>query len=213
MRHVRRNDSVSKNSLALWAVALLLFALAGGVFAQSALAGEAPTVTVRVEGINATLIPPTQVTLSGPAVVNDGNSEDACSITSALGALQLASAGNWSGPWSTKFKQYSIYGIDGETHAFEEGSKANYFWSFWLNDKEAEVGACEAQLNPGTGSCSSPAATENSVRRRPLCRSRPKRPPASTSVNRSRSPSGGTPPQVLPQKSLAQASSAAARAR
>ncbi len=149
MRHVRRNDSVSKYSLALWAVALLLLALAGGVFAQSALAGEAPTVTVRVEGVNATLIPPTQVTLSGPAVVKDGNSEDACSITSALGALQLASAGNWSGPWSTKFKQYSIYAIDGETHEFEEGSKANYFWSFWLNDKEAEVGACEAQLNPG----------------------------------------------------------------
>ncbi len=149
MHHVRRNDSVSKSSIARWAVALLLLALAGGVFAQSALAGEAPTVTVRVEGVNATLIPPTQVTLSGPAVVKDGDSEDACGITSALGALQLASAGDWSGPWSTKFKQYSISSIDGETHEFEEGSKANYFWSFWLNDKESEVGACEAQLNPG----------------------------------------------------------------
>ncbi len=128
---------------------LSLLLLVAGALAQGALAAEAPTVTVRVEGLNATLIPPTQVTLSGAPVVNDGKPEDSCSITSALGALQLASAGNWSGPWSAKFNQYSIYTIDGETHEFEEGSKANYFWSFWLNDKESEVGACEAQLNPG----------------------------------------------------------------
>jgi hypothetical protein len=130
-------------------LALLLLALAGGVFAHGARAVEAPTVTVRVEGLNATLIPPTDVTLSGSPVVKDGNPEDSCAITSALGALQLASGGSWAGPWSAKFKQYSIYTVDGETHEFEEGSKANYYWSFWLNDKEAEVGACEAQLNPG----------------------------------------------------------------
>jgi hypothetical protein len=149
MHIFRRIDSFSRGPLAPRVAAVLLLALAGGVFAQSAQAGEAPTVTVRVEGINTTLIPPTQVTLSGPSVVEDGDPEDACSITSALGALQLASGGDWSGPWSTKFRQYSIYTIDGETHEFEEGSKANYFWSFWLNDKESEVGACEAQLNPG----------------------------------------------------------------
>ncbi len=149
MHHSRPVISVPRNVLALCACALLLLLLAGGVLAQSVYAAEAPTATVRVEGVNTTLIPPTQVTLSGSPVVKDGKPEDSCSITSALGALQLASGGNWSGPWSTKFQQYSIYAIDGETHEFEEGSKANYFWSFWLNDKEAEVGACEAQLNPG----------------------------------------------------------------
>ncbi len=149
MHHSRRIKSVSSKPLALCVAVLLLLALTGSVVAQSARADEAPTVTVRVEGINATLISPTQVTLTGSPVVKDGKSEDACSITSALGALQLASGGNWSGPWSTEFTQYSIYTIEGETHEFEKESKANYYWSFWLDDKEAGAGACEEQLHPG----------------------------------------------------------------
>jgi hypothetical protein len=127
--------------------ATLLLALAGGLLAPGASAGEAPTVTVRVEGLNATLIPPTQVTLSGSPVVKDGKPEDACSITSALGALQLASDGNWAGPW--ELGQYAIFTIDGETHEFEKESKANYYWSFWLNDKESEEGACATQVHEG----------------------------------------------------------------
>jgi hypothetical protein len=142
LRHHRPLPAL-RAGLALCALAVLLLAL------PAVAAAEAPAVSVRVEGLNETKLAPTTVTLAGAPVVKDGNAEDACSITSALGALQLATGGNWAGPWSSKFHQYSIYSIDGETHEFEESSKANYFWSFWLNDKEAEVGACEAQLNPG----------------------------------------------------------------
>jgi hypothetical protein len=122
------------------------------VFASSALGAGPATVTVEVEGLNETKLPPTQVTTSTAPVVknnSEGNPEGSCSGTSAVGALQLASGGNWSGPWSSKYNQYEIFTIEGETHLFEEGSKANYYWSFWLNDKESTEGACEAELAPG----------------------------------------------------------------
>ncbi len=149
--HCSRRRSLWTYPLAPLCAATLLLALAGGLCAvPGASAEEAPTVTARVEGLNATLIPPTQVTLTGSPVVKDGHPEDSCPITSALGALQLASGGNWAGPWNTKFNQYEIYTIAGETHEFEASSKANYYWSFWLNDKESmEAGACEAQLHQG----------------------------------------------------------------
>jgi hypothetical protein len=117
--------------------------------AQDALAASPATVTVRVEGLTETKLPPTQVTTTAEPVVKDGKAEDACPGTAGLGALQLATSGNWSGPWNANFRQYEIFSIEGESHVFEPGAPANYFWSFWLDDKESEVGACEAQLSPG----------------------------------------------------------------
>ncbi|MGA2320808.1 MAG: hypothetical protein ABSG95_08690 [Solirubrobacteraceae bacterium] len=113
--------------------------------ASVALAAGPATVTVRVEGLNETLLPSTQVMTTTTPVDKDGKPEDSCPGTSALGALQLATGGNWSGPWSSKFKQYEIYSIEGESHSFE----TNYYWSFWLDEQEATVGACEAELQPG----------------------------------------------------------------
>lgn len=130
--------------------ALLLGVLLCLLVSSSAVAAGSPaSVTVRVEGLNETKLPPTLVTTTTTLVVKDGNGADSCSGTSALGALELASAGNWSGPWEAKFNQYSIYAIAGETHEFEEGAPANYFWSFWLNNKFSELGACETELQPG----------------------------------------------------------------
>jgi hypothetical protein len=128
---------------------LCVVCIAFAASVSSALAGEPATVTVRVEGLSETKLPATQVTTTTTPVVADGKAEDSCAGTSALGALQLATGGNWSGPWNGKFKQYEIYSIEGESHVFEEGASANYFWSFWLNNKEATTGACEAELNSG----------------------------------------------------------------
>lgn len=149
---------------------LLLVALFCLLLPASAIAAGSPAeVTVRVEGLTETKVLPTLVTTTTASVVKDGNSSDACPGTSAIGALELATAGNWSGPWEAKFNQYSIFTIEGETHEFEESAPANYFWSFWLNDKESEVGACEAELQKGDqvlffpscygASCSVPAPT------------------------------------------------------
>jgi hypothetical protein len=128
--------------------ALLLCCLAA-----PALAGEPATVTVRVVGANnQALVPLTQVTTTTAPVVKGGNpASDSCPGTNALGALQLATNGNWEGPWSSEFNQYEVLTIAGESHPFET-PKANmptHYWNFWLDNKEASAGACEAELHNG----------------------------------------------------------------
>jgi hypothetical protein len=131
--------------LALSVVCLSL-ALAFGTDVSGALAAGPATVTVRVEGLTETKVPPTLLTTNTTPVVNDGKAEDACSGTSGLGALQLATNGNWSGPW--EYGQYFIDTIAGETHVYEKGMRS-FYWSFWVNDKYSELGACEVQLESG----------------------------------------------------------------
>jgi hypothetical protein len=122
-------------------VALLLLA------SQSeAASGNPATVTVRVEGVTETKLPLTQVTTTTEPVVKDGKAEDSCPGTSALGALQLATGGNWSGPWDASLHQYFIEAIAGEGEAV--GASKDY-WSFWVNDVFQETGACAVELEAG----------------------------------------------------------------
>ncbi len=109
---------------------------------SAALASGPATVTVRVEGIGQTTVPLTQVTTNTNPVVN--GSEGSCPGTSALGALQQATAGNWAGTWSEKFKQYFIETIGGEALA-----GTTYYWSLWVNDVYSSAGACEVEPQPG----------------------------------------------------------------
>ncbi len=144
-------------------IAVLALALAA---APSALAGS--TVTVRVEGLNQTLLAPTEVTTDPTPVVKDGNSAHSCSGLTAAGALERATAGSWGGEWFEGFHGYSVETILGETHAFEPAAAANYFWSFWLDNKAASTGICEGELQSGqsillfpecfseTGACPAP---------------------------------------------------------
>ncbi len=127
-------------SLALGATCLCLFA----VVSSAAATGPA-TVTVRVEGLNQTLVLPTQVTTTTDPVVKDGHAEDSCPGTSALGALEIATGGNWGGPWSASFHQYELFSIKGESHEFGSGA----FWDLWVNHAASEVGACEVEPNEG----------------------------------------------------------------
>jgi hypothetical protein len=129
--------------LAFGVCCLSLMALAPSVLA----AGPA-SVVVRVEGTTATLIPPTEVTTTTSSVVKDGNPAHSCLGTSAAGALQLATSGNWSGTWFSGLG-YSVETIAGESHLFEEGAATNYFWAFWLNNKPATAGVCETELSSG----------------------------------------------------------------
>jgi hypothetical protein len=136
-------------SLAVAAAAAALAAPSGASAEGASPASGPSTVTVRVEGTSETLLPATTVTTNPAPVSRDGNPSHVCGGGTALGALQLATGGNWNGTWSESFHQYEILSILGETHVFEGGASANYFWSFWLNDRESEVGACEAQLHTG----------------------------------------------------------------
>jgi hypothetical protein len=132
----------------LAAVLVSLLAVVGAAFAPTALAGAPATVTVRAlvptgsEGYES-LTSLTQVTTTTAPVTKNGGS---CSGTSAGGALELATKGNWDGAWSSKYSDYELTTIDGHSYPFGEGLP---YWSFWLNNKEATVGICEAELEPG----------------------------------------------------------------
>ncbi len=80
--------------------------------------------------------------------MKDGNSADSCSGSSAAGALEQATSGSWNGEWFSGIG-YSVETILGETHAFEPGVPANYFWSYWLDNKDSSVGVCSGELSSG----------------------------------------------------------------
>jgi hypothetical protein len=125
---------------------LLSASLALLLSASCALAGTPATVTVRVLGPAPnyeSLTPPTTVTTTATPVTKDGGS---CSGTSAAGALELATKGDWEGTWSSEFNDYEVAGIDGQAHPFEGPAP---YWSFWLNNVEAPEGICEAELEAG----------------------------------------------------------------
>jgi hypothetical protein len=123
---------------------LVLFALAGAASADAA--GPA-TVTVRVIGSNGQpLLPLTQVTTTTTPVVKDGKPEDSCTGTSAAGALELATKGNWDGEWNSSFG-YGVETIEGVSYPFTQPD----FWTFWVDNKESSEGVCGAksELNQG----------------------------------------------------------------
>jgi hypothetical protein len=85
--------------------------------APAAMAG--PTVTVRVEGDDATLLPATRVTLG------DGAQQDAatgCGDNTAAAAIERATNGNWD-------RQQFTSTILGETHSYADSD----YWEEWID--------------------------------------------------------------------------------
>ncbi len=102
-------------------------------------AASAPDAFVRVEGAHTTLIAQRLVrTQSGDRV--KGN---ACSETSAAAALDDATHGKWSGSYSTKYGDYLVSSIDGETPT------GTNFWTLFVNGRTSSTGACETPLHSG----------------------------------------------------------------
>jgi hypothetical protein len=131
-------------------VAALLSLLAVlAITAPAVLAAGPATVTVEVEGSSETKVPPMLVTTTNTAVVknnSEGHPEGSCTGTSAAGALELATAGNWSGKWYGGTLGYAVESIVGESYPFS----GSYFWDFWLNNKaEEEHGICGVELKAG----------------------------------------------------------------
>ena len=128
----------------------LLSGLAAGVVllvaAQSALAAD---VGVRVEGTPDTLVPRTVVSTS---LDNQSRRRKPpchhAPSASAGGALERATAGDWSGRWAS-FGDYEIQTIKGERHASNAGDSSGTYWSFWLNYKLANAGACGTPVQTG----------------------------------------------------------------
>jgi hypothetical protein len=105
-----------------------------------ALAG--PTVTVRIEGESATLLPLTSVTLSAPEPVSG------CPANSANAAINLAVEsvkGSWDHGDEEGSKGDFTETILGETHIFEQNETT---WDVWIDDKWGG-GICEDLLSEG----------------------------------------------------------------
>jgi hypothetical protein len=125
--------------------AVLIVALVCLAVPASALAVGTPAqVTVRVEGLKETKVPPTVVTTTTTAVVKDGNSEHSCAGTSAAGALDVATKGEWAGKWFSGLG-YSVETIENESYPFTQP----YYWVFWLNHEPQEVGVCGVEVESG----------------------------------------------------------------
>jgi len=113
----------------------------------AAAAGEPAAVTVRAVGSDGrSLLGLAQVTTDETPVVKDGDPEHSCAGTSAAGALQLASKGEWGGGWSEGFG----YGVETIAGVSLPSSGQNR-WEFWLNDQPVPpgTGVCGAGLHAG----------------------------------------------------------------
>jgi hypothetical protein len=122
---------------------LAAVALAAAAAAPPAIAAGPATVDVQVEGASAALVPTTTVTTTTAPVDKDGR--NACTGTSAAGALERATSGDWSGTYSAAFESYSVERVKGETHTFDTGR----YFSFAVNGIPAQVGICGAELQTG----------------------------------------------------------------
>jgi hypothetical protein len=116
--------------------------VASGLVAAPAVAAPGK-VAVRVEGDTQTLLPRTVVTTTDKQVGKAGQTQ--CSGTSALGALDLATGGNWAGNYDDRFSSYSIDAIMGEEHTAATSS----YWAFWINYSYAQSGVCGQEVQEG----------------------------------------------------------------
>jgi hypothetical protein len=120
--------------------------LAAGILAAllpaaPALADGPARVTVRAEGRAATVVPQTAVTTTTTPVSKDGM--HACSGTSAAGALEQATSGDWAGPWFDGLG-YAVDRIHTET-----SDPSSTYWALWVNYRYSQVGLCDAELQAG----------------------------------------------------------------
>jgi hypothetical protein len=123
----------------------LLAGLCCLVLAPAALAAGPADVTVRIEGAASTLREQAPVRTTLDPVNKSGNPGEDCTGTSAAGALEKATAGDWDGGYSSF--GYSVDRIFRETYTF--GNQNGDFWSFWVNHKLSSTGVCGYELQQG----------------------------------------------------------------
>jgi hypothetical protein len=127
----------------------ILGLLVGGLTlasASPALAAGPATVTVRVEGTGGALVAPTTLTTTTTPVTKDGT--HSCSGTSAAGALEQATAGDWTGTWDDGFGSYGVARIKSDDYGGFSPT-APFYWGFAVNDTSADAGICGTELQAG----------------------------------------------------------------
>jgi hypothetical protein len=146
--------------------ALLLTAIA----ATSAPAAGPADVTFRAEGTDRTLVPRTAIRTTTTPVNKTGQAGQECSGTSALGALEQGTGGDWSGPYFTGLG-YSVAVIKGERHDWS----ADTYWHLIHNRRHSDLGPCALELSQGDSVLYLPQTTQLGPLRAPLWLSVPAR--------------------------------------
>jgi hypothetical protein len=101
-------------------------------------------VTVTVKGKTKLLLPTKTVQLKSGWITRGGAPTGKCSATSAQGALNVATHGNWKGTWYSSYHEYYITGILGDSETTKK-----YYWGLYVNGKMASKGACDIKLKTG----------------------------------------------------------------
>src|ERR1044072_5449024 len=107
--------------------------------APRAQAARPAKVTVRVESLTRTLVSRT-VTTTRRAVVKDGS--HSCTGTSAAGALEQATGGDWTASWFDGLG-YALDSVDGVRPAGFD------YWTLWINGRSSLTGLCDTELQSG----------------------------------------------------------------
>ncbi|MBA3328511.1 MAG: hypothetical protein H0T43_09445, partial [Solirubrobacterales bacterium] len=120
--------------------------LTGGLLLVLAAPAQAApaNVKLRAEGTSTTLVPRTVLRTDTRTVNKDGQAGHDCTGTSAAGALEIATAGDWGGQWFDGLG-YSVERIKGESHAFPEPD----FFELRVNNRAQSVGVCGVELQEG----------------------------------------------------------------
>jgi hypothetical protein len=100
-------------------------------------------VQVRAEGATATVLPRTAVTTTTDTVNKDGQAGHDCTGTSAAGALERATGGDWGGTWFDGLG-YAVDRIRGE-----QSNPSGTYWALWINYRFSDLGLCQAELQNG----------------------------------------------------------------
>lgn len=116
---------------------------AASLLAPVAHAGSPAKVSVRAEAPGRTLVDAT-ITTTRTAVVKDRNAAHSCTGTSAAGALEQASAGNWDGSWFDGLG-YAVDAIDG----VRAPADFSAYWTLWVNGRSSLTGLCDTELKNG----------------------------------------------------------------
>jgi hypothetical protein len=136
---------MSSRSIISLVVTATTVAVALGVVSAALAASSGPKITVRIEGAKNTLLPTTTAQVPGSGSITvDGAPAGKCPADSAAGALNVATKGSWGGSWSSKYDDYLITRILGDT---ESGTKA--YWEILVNNLAASTGACEIKVDAG----------------------------------------------------------------
>lgn len=101
-------------------------------------------VSVRVEAPGRTLVDTTLTTARQPVVGKDGDKTHSCTGTSAAGALEVATRGDWDATWFNGLG-YSVETIRG----VRAPADFSAYWTLWLNDRLSMTGVCDTELEKG----------------------------------------------------------------